>query len=163
MPGQQHHPQCWTVAAHAFAICAAMAGCAIIGGDAQTCVSWVEFESPADAMANAEVVVLAAGPTASAGTTDLFGVDANVHSVQIAEVLKGTAVRAGENLEVISTPVTCTGGDAYPDGDPLGASGTLVLFLSQDADAHVWRTVTPSQGVVAATADGDAPLTWPTP
>ena len=158
-----HHVRGWILAAQTVVTGVAVAGCAAFGGGAESCVSWVEFKNPADAMADATVVVLAEGPTALAGTTDLFGVDANVHSVQVADVLKGTDVRAGQDLEVTSTPVTCTGGGVYPDGDPLDASGTLVLYLSWDLDAHVWRTMTPSQGVIAATDGGQVPLTWLTP
>ena len=168
MKGRQR-PQGWGVAALVLVMCVAMTGCSIPGGGSVpgdgsvACASWESFESPADAMAAADVVVVTDGPAASAGTTHMFGVSANVHSVHVADVLKGSDVRAGDDLEVTSTPETCTSGGSYPDGDPLDASGTLVLFLSRHADTHALSTVTPAQGVVAATTDGEVPVAWPTP
>ena len=126
-------------------------------------MSWSSFDSPADALAADTVAIGTEGPLLSAGTTELFGVDVNVYSVPVADVLKGADVRAGEVLQVASTPATCTGGGVYPDGDPLGASGTLILFLYQDPDTLDWRTLTPFQGVVAASEDGKLPLAWPKP
>lgn len=162
MPGPQHR-QGWIFAAHSVVLVMAMAGCAAVGGEGEACADWVWYQSPADAMADAAVVVRTKGPTASVGTTDMFGVTVNVHSVQVTDVLKGTEVRTGQDVEVISTPVTCTDGGVYPDGDPLDASGALIMFLYWDADTHAWRTVTPTQGVVAATGAGQVPLTWPAP
>ena len=104
------------------------------------------------------------------GTTDLFGVDARVHVVTVdarvhvvtvAEVLKGTDVRVGDEVEVASTPVTCTGEDVYPDGDPLDAAGALIGLVHRAESGDVWRTITPGQGVVPATVDGQLPDAWP--
>ncbi len=101
------------------------------------------------------------GPIAPSGTTTLFGTTVNVHSIDITEVLKGTGVAAGQALEVVSTPVTCTAGSIYPDGDPLDASGPLIVFLHRDADTGAWRTITPYLGVVPAPDDGTVPDSWP--
>lgn len=160
MPGPLHR-RGWIFAAHTVVLVFATAGCAAVGGGVESaaCVSWVDYQSPADAMA----VVRTTGPTASVGTSHLFGVTVAVHSVQVADVLKGTELRTGQEVEVISTPVTCTGGVVYPDGDPLDTSGLLILFLHWNADTHALSTLTPTQGAVAATGDGQVPLTWPTP
>jgi hypothetical protein len=164
MSGPQHARR-WVVTAHTAVLMVATAGCATVGSDVTSgaCVSWVEFPSPADAMAQAAMVVRTTGQAASVGTNHMFGIRVAVHSVEVADVLKGTELRVGQDVEVLSTPVTCTGGAVYPDGDPLDASGPLIVFLQWDADAHAWRTLTPGQGVVAATGAGDLPSTWPAP
>lgn len=141
-------------------------GCGIVdrvggGQRAEACVSWVGFDTPADALDAAAVAVRTEGPTPVVGTTDLFGVDARVHAVTVAEVLKGTGVGAGDEIEVASTPVTCTGGEVYPDSDPLDAAGALILLVHRAESGDVWRTITPGQGVVPATVDGQLPDAWP--
>lgn len=141
---------------------APVAGCAPLEAHSATCVDWVRFDSPADALAAATLAVRTDGQaprSGATGTTELFGVDSAVHTVRVAAVLRGTGVRAGEDLEVISTPVTCSGDVAYPDGDPLDASGDLVLLLQHDADVGAWRTITPAQAVLPAGADGGLPST----
>lgn len=163
----------WVGAASAVVLAASAAGCATgdggAGGDgngdlqAETCLDWVLFDSPADALADATAALRTTGPTSAAGTTQLFGAEANLHTVQVDAVLKGTDLQVGQDVEVAATPVTCTAGGTYPDGDPLDASGSLIVLLSWDDDAQVWRTMTPNQGVMAATADGTLPPTWPTP
>ena len=159
---RQERARVWIVASQALLLCLGTTGCTVFGHGPLSCVDWVAYEDPAEATAAATVVVVTEGPTASAGTTDMLGVSAAVHSVHVDEVLKGSDVRVGEDLEVTSTPETCASGGTYPDGDPLDASGTLVLFLSRDADTHVLSLATPAQGVVAATADGEVPVAWPT-
>jgi hypothetical protein len=143
------------------ALASATTGCAVVGERFETCVSWVTFDTPADALADAALAVRTEGPTPVAGTAEVFGIDARVHTVTVAEVVTGAGVRAGDELEVISTPVTCTGGEVYPDGDPLDASGDLVLLLHRDDATGAWRTITPGQGVVPATVDGQVPDAWP--
>ncbi|MCV2395173.1 hypothetical protein OEB99_12720 [Actinotalea sp. M2MS4P-6] len=142
-------------------VVAATAGCAALGTQGATCVDWVMYESPADAEADAGLVVRTTGPAASTGTVALFGVAAEVHSVDVVDVLKGSEVTAGDSLEVVSAPETCTGEGPYPDGDPLDAAGPLILVLHWDADAAAWRTITPYQGVVPPADDGTLPEQWP--
>jgi hypothetical protein len=139
----------------------AAAGCAVVGERTVACVEWVWFDTPADALDDATVAVRTDGPAPVVGTADLFGVDARVHAVRVVEVLKGSDVRAGDELAVAATPATCTGEEVYPDGDPLDASGDLVLLLHRDEDAGLWRTITPEHGVVPATVDGHVPDSWP--
>lgn len=137
------------------------AGCAVVGEQAETCVSWVGFDTPADALDDAAAAVRTEDPAPAVGTVQLFGADARVHAVTVAEVLKGTDVRVGDEIEVASTPITCTGGEVYPEGDPLDAPGTLIVFLHRDEDTGAWRTITPEHGVVPATVDGQVPEAWP--
>jgi hypothetical protein len=141
-----------------------LGGCALVGsGGTQgaTCVSWVWFESPADALTAADVVVRTDGAAGARGTVDAFGVAAAVHTIRVAGVLQGPGVEIGDQVDVVSTPVTCTGGGAYPDGDPLDAPGDLVLLLHRDEDLGAWRTLTPGQGAVPPAADGGLPSAWP--
>lgn len=140
---------------------AASAGCAAGATRSETCVDWVWFPTPADAVAEADAVVRTTGPAAASGTAELFGTDATVHTLAVGAVLAGSGARAGDVLEVASTPVTCTGGGRYPDGDPLDATGTLLVLLERDEQTGAWRTLTPAQGVVAA-PDGAVPGSWPT-
>ncbi len=141
---------------------AGCAGSGLLTGDGQAhdCVSWVEFATPADAAAEADLVVVADGAEAS-GTARAFGAGATVHTLTVRSVLAGDAVAAGDDLQVVSTPVTCTG-DAvlYPDGDPLHTAGTVVVLLDDDAAVGGWRTITPTQGVVPASPDGGLPAGW---
>lgn len=145
------------------ALLAPLGGCALGPGGTQsaTCVSWVWFESPADASTAADLVVRTDDATGARGTAEAFGVAAAVHTVRVAEVLRGADVGAGDEIDVVSTPVTCTGGGTYPDGDPLDAPGDLVLLLHQDEDLGVWRTLTPTQGAVPPAPDGGLPAAWP--
>lgn len=160
MTGRRLRRTCATLAVAVGAV-AAGAGCGVVGERTETCVSWVWFETPAAALADATVAVRTDGPARPAGTAELFGVDARVHTVRVAEVLKGADVQVGQELDVLSTPVTCTGGEVYPDGDPVDTDGPLVLFLHRDDDAGGWRTITPDQGAVAPTEDGRVPDAWP--
>lgn len=130
------------------------------GTSSGVCVEWVSFASPAEAMADATLVVTTTGPAASAGTVEIFAVDAAVHRVDVDGVLKGADVTAGDSLDIVSTPVTCAPGGIYPNGDPLDAAGPLVLFLHRDEGSDKWRTFTPTQGVVSI-EDGKVPTVWP--
>jgi len=145
-------------------VLAPLGGCALGPGGAEgaTCVSWVWFESPADALTAADLVVRTHGGAGARGTVEAFGVAAAVHTVRVAEVLRGAGPGVGDEIDVVSTPVTCTGGGTYPDGDPLDAPGDLVLLLHHDDEAGGWRTLTPTQGVVPPDADGGLPAAWPT-
>lgn len=161
-PRQQSRAAVLAVAA-VFVITACGTEVAPVEPRAEACVSWVSYETPADAMADAALVVRTEGPMTAVGTTELFGANASVHVVPVPDLLKGTGtgVSAGQDLEVVSTPVTCTGGGVYPEGDPLDASGTQILFLHWDEAVPGWRTITPLQGVVSATRDGGVPPEWP--
>ncbi|WP_281884292.1 hypothetical protein [Agromyces rhizosphaerae] len=148
-------------AALALASVALLAGCALddvgLTGEGETCVSWVDFGTPEQAAGDADVVVL--GTVAGRdGTERLFGLRASAWTVDVAELVKGPDT-GDDALRVVSTPVTCTGGDAYPDGDPLDVDGEVYLFLT--LDGGVLRTLTPTQGVVAPGPGGGIPPRWP--
>jgi len=121
----------------------------------ETCVSWVDFETPQDAYDDARLVVRGE-VGAITGTRAVLGVQATVHAVTVVEVLKGDD--PGSTIEVASTPITCTGGELYPDGDPLDVTGDVILFLGDPPDTHGWRLITPFDGVLPAPADGTLPF-----
>lgn len=149
------------IVATVVALTMASAGCAPPGVQSQTCVAWVSFASPADASAEADLVVQTTGPAVSAGTSEIFGTSATVHALEVSAVLKGTDAAPGQALGVISVPETCTGGSGYPRGDPLDAAGALIVFLDWDATVKAWRTITPYQGVLPVAEDGGIPRSWP--
>lgn len=126
---------------------------------AETCVSWVEFATPADAVRDAEYVVTAqvqgrAGRALRRRRRGLVGADDGPAGH------RGEAV-GHEDLRVISTPFTCTGGENYPDGDPLDTDDPVILFLTRDEAGEHWRTITPMQGALPASDDGELPEAWP--
>jgi len=122
------------------------------GVTTETCVSWVEFETPSDAAEDAEAVVR--GTIGDpAGTAPVFGVDAPVWTVDVAEWIEG---EGPDRIEVISTPVTCEG---TPSPDPFAsAEGEMILFLHLDESR--WRGITPLQALVAPGPDGQVPARW---
>lgn len=154
------------------------------GGPA--CVDWISFESPGEAAAGAGAVLLGT-VVEQAGTIELYGVDANRWTFDVERVLERPAplqdgavpppalpVSAGDRITVVSTPETCTEGGAYPDGDPLDPAtglgdddGTVVVILSgawgDEGDIEEPSLITPYQGVVTPTADGELPPEWPAP
>lgn len=130
-------------AAVAAAIGAGVTGCGL-WPTATSCISWASFSAPQEAFDDAELVV--EGNVGPAHTTrDVFGYRAAVHTVAVTSVLKGTA-EVGASLDVAATPITCTGDELYPDGDPLDLEGKVVLFLT--ADGGQWRLLSPFQGVL---------------
>jgi hypothetical protein len=136
-----------------------LAGCvAVAPVRSQTCVSWVWFDTPADAAADADATV-AGRVIERTGTANIFGVDASVWSIDVEEWITGDGPAT---TEVVSTPVTCTAGGAHPDGDPLEAAlaHERVIVFVYDRD-QPWRTITPLQGVVPAAPDGGLPADWP--
>lgn len=157
------HPGTRAAAGAAFAVAAAVllgaTGCGLtVFGAPVPCVDWVGFDTPQSAADDADAVVrgTAAGRD---GTVRLFGVDAHAWTFEIDEVLSGEVGDAV--VRVASTPETCTEGGAYPEGDPLDAASELLLLLDYDAEARVWRTITPYAGTVPPAPDGGLPTAWP--
>lgn len=111
---------------------------------AQSCVSWAGYDSVDAVFTDSELVVRGT-VTPTRKTTQLLGYEAAVHTVAVREVLKGDAT-AGTTLPVASIPVTCSGDNVYPEGDPLDVAGEVVLFITRD-ESGVWRTLTPFEGV----------------
>ncbi|MFD2795377.1 hypothetical protein ACFS27_17590 [Promicromonospora vindobonensis] len=187
-----------TVLAFAVAVAASggLAGCATaepaggggpgtaapMGEPGVACVDWVSFETPREAAADAGAVLLGT-VVEQAGTVRLFGVDANRWVLDVERVLERPEplrdgaepppeleVAAGDRVHVVSTPETCTEGDAYPDGDPLdpatglgGEGGAVIVLLSGAQEVQDPSLLTPYQGVVTPTAQGALPLEWPAP
>ncbi len=134
-----------------------LTGCA--GGPfvtAGTCVDWVAFDTPADALADASSAVVGT-VGAQQGTTDLYGYTVSVWTVHVERWVKGTG---GADIRVVSAPETCSEGSPYPSGDPLAdASGPQLILLHDENGAL--RTITPWQGIVPADAHGALPNAWP--
>lgn len=148
------------------------------------CVDWVSFGTPAEAASDAGAVVrgTVVGPD---GTAWMYGVESQRWLVDVEEVLERPDppadrsepqaeldVAVGERIAVVSTPETCSG-DAYPGGDPLdpatgrgGSDGTVIVLLSavsEEDEVDGYHLITPYQGVLTPTRDGDLPAKWPAP
>ena len=120
----------------------------------QTCVSWVDFETPQAAYDDAGLVVRG-DPGDVVGVRAVFGVASPVHRVEVAEVLKG--VDPGATIDVAAVPLTCMAdGEEFPEGDPLDVDGELILFLYREPDG--WRLITPFDGVLPVPDDGVLPF-----
>jgi hypothetical protein len=140
---------------------AGSSGCASPGGarpdpvvTGEACVSWVEFDTPADAAAEATGVVRGRA-TELIGTRSRYGEDADVWEVEVERWLHG---EGEERIEVLSLPETC--GVTYSAGDPLEKSGgEPVILLLREAEGR-WETITPYQGVIAPGPDGGIPDAW---
>ncbi|MET3172518.1 UNVERIFIED_ORG: hypothetical protein ABIB52_000342 [Arthrobacter sp. UYCu721] len=112
-------------------------------GDTQTCVDWVRFETPQEQYDKAGVVLI--GKSVShAGETSIYGSKATTHLVEVEQVLKGEP--GDGNLRISSMPPTCTGGESYPDGDPLDTDQRVIIFATKQGGD--WFTMTPAQGVL---------------
>lgn len=157
-----------------------------LGSPGVACVDWVFFETPREAAADAGAVLLGT-VVEQDGTAPLFGVESNRWVFDVEEVLDRPEparggfepppeleVSAGDRIAVVSTPETCSGDSAYPDGDPLdpatgraAADGTVIVLLSGGDGAvegsDELRLITPYQGVLTPAADGGLPAEWPAP
>ncbi|MFF5478436.1 hypothetical protein ACFY5C_14020 [Streptomyces sp. NPDC012935] len=125
------------------------------------CRDWPSFATPKDALEQADYVVTA-DVVKRVGNETVFGTEAHVYSVSTdgLPVLKGDDV-GHTDLKVISTPQRCSGGDPYPDGDPLSEKKRVILFLTQEDSKGHWRTITPDQGVLPTSgSDGTLPEDW---
>ena len=107
----------------------------------QICVDWIRFETSQAQYDHAALVVIGA-PVRVDGETPIYGYKANVHLVEVEAVLKGDP--GPMPLRIASTPITCSAGDTYPDGDPLGVNQRMIIYANKHGD--VWSTQTPAQG-----------------
>jgi hypothetical protein len=64
--------------------------------------------------------------------------------VEVAQDHKGDP--GAEPVRISSMPQTCTGGESYPEGDPLDTRQRIVIFATKQGGE--WFTMTPSQGVL---------------
>jgi hypothetical protein len=126
------------------------------------CGDWPVYATPRDALEQADWVVTA-DVGKEVGSETVYGAEARVYSVRTMglPLYKGDAV-GHEDLKVISTPQKCSAGDPYPEGDPLLGQKRVILFLTRHGTEGLWRTLTPTQGVLPATGDATLPDRWPT-
>jgi len=135
---------------------AALAGCA--GGPfgaVGTCVDWVAYATPADALADVSHAVIGT-VGGQDGTTGLYSYEVNAWTVHVDRWIKGSG---DDELRVLSAPETCSDGSPYPTGDPFAAASGPQLILLTDLDG-TWTSVTPWQGIVPAPDDA-VPEAWP--
>ena len=117
------------------------------------CVDWVRFETPQDQYDNAGLVLI--GKSVSrAGETSIYGDMATTHLIEVEQVLKGNP--GDGNLQITSTPPTCTVEGSYPDGDPLDTAERVIIFASKQGDD--WFTITPGQGVLPFPKGAELPF-----
>lgn len=133
-----------------------LTGCSSMSlGQSSSCVDWVVFDTPEDAAADADGVVIGR-VVGEAGTTRLYDQDMNVWRVAVDSWVRGDGA---SEIDVASSPRTCEEGSPYPDGDPLDAAGDVMIFV-RDVDG-AFQTITGYQGVIPATTDGELPAEWP--
>ena len=132
---------------------ALLSGCWVLPvSHTDTCVDWVRFSTMQQRFDHAGAVLVGTAVKRD-GEVQTYGYQANVHVVEVEQVLKG---RLGEGpVRIASMPVTC--GASYPDGDPLDAGGRQLFFLTQQNEG--WFTMTPDQGAVPFPAGTPLPFT----
>jgi hypothetical protein len=119
-------------------------------GAVHSCVDWATFPDDASRTEAADLVVDAT-VVEQTGTRSMFGEKANVWEVEVETVVKGDAA-AGDHIEVVSTPPTCSG-ETYPEGDPLDVDDEVRLYLKDAAFFQLpgsgdgWALITPFDGV----------------
>ncbi|KRE64006.1 hypothetical protein ASG92_03650 [Arthrobacter sp. Soil736] len=125
-------------------VVSAAAGCGLLpGAGAEVCVDWVWFETPQAQFDAAELVVIGRSVRRD-GESAIYGYAARAHVVEVESVLKG---QPGPGpLRIVSMPPTCTGGEPYPDGDPLETTRRVLIYATEQN--HHWFTMTPAQGVL---------------
>jgi hypothetical protein len=116
------------------------------------CVDWVRFDTR-DLYDNAGLVLIGTS-VSRAGETTIYGHKAMTHLVEVEQVIKG-GPRDG-NLRISSMPPTCTGGESYPDGDPLDPNQRVIIFAKKQGGD--WFTVTPAQGVLPFPQGAELPF-----
>jgi len=121
----------------------------------ETCIDWVAFDTPADAVEDAAAAVIGTVGEQD-GTTELYGYTANEWAVHVDEWVTG---EGADEIRVVSTPATCTAGSPYPGGDPFAAASGPQLILLHDENGTL-RAITPLQGIVPAPG-GAVPKEWP--
>ncbi|WP_056740579.1 hypothetical protein [Arthrobacter sp. Soil763] len=132
-----------------------LCGCWLIPvGRTDVCVDWVQFETMQQRFDHAGAV-LVGNPLKRDGEFRIYGYQANVHTVEVEQVIKG-GIGAGP-VRVASMPATC--GQSYPDGDPLDTSARQLLFLTEQNGE--WFTMTPGQGTAPFPAGTPLPFKIP--
>ncbi len=125
-------------------LCVLIAGCSLLPGSTnEVCVDWVRFETAQEQYRQAALVVIGT-PAGTDAETRIYGYTAHIHAVEVEGVLKGDP--GPGPLRIASTPVTCTGGVSYPEGDPLDERRRMLIYATQQNG--YWFTLTPAQGAV---------------
>ncbi|MHC9046441.1 hypothetical protein ACYX8G_17780 [Microbacterium saperdae] len=121
----------------------------------ETCIDWVWFETPADAAAESDAVLLGR-IVDQAGTSNYLDIPATTWNVEVDSWLDGGGEGDGE-IVVTSLPRSC--GDTRDIMSERQGGEPVILFL-RDASSG-WEIITPLQGVVPAGPDGGIPTVWP--
>ena len=125
----------------------------VADGGTAACVDWVRFETPQDQFEKASVVLIGKS-VSQAGETSIYGSKATTHLVEVERVLKG---HPGDgNLRISAMPQTCSGGESYLDGDPLGTAQRVIIFATKEGGE--WFTMTPAQGVLPFQQGAELPF-----
>lgn len=133
---------------------AMLAGCSSpTATTTSVCIDWVYFESPADAEADADAVVVGTVESQS-GSTMSYDLPTTTWNVKVDSWIKGGA--ASSDIAVTSLPRSC--GDNDDSMAEAVGTGQVVLFLRDGDDG--WETLTPFQGTIPVGPDGDPPTEW---
>jgi hypothetical protein len=144
---------------------ASLTASACASTQAVACAGWVHFETPADAAADADAVVIGM-VTAQGDDATVMGGDAHTWTVEVSAWVGG---HGDPSIAVTPMPDHCAAeGLPYPGGDPLrpfADDGTPVMLFLNEGDAYnlgrrAYTTLTPYQGVIPAPADGQLPAEW---
>lgn len=134
---------------------AALSGCGLVTPVSSACADWVWFDTPVDAAADADAVVIGR-VLEQDGTAARYGVDAGVWTFEVSSWVQGAG---GDVISVVSSPRTCEAGSPYPDGDPMSTHDEVMVFLRGDGEE--FDTITGLQGVILAPVAPGIPVDWP--
>lgn len=123
------------------------------------CIDYAYFETPGEAVDDANAVVLGR-VVEKAGTGKYAGVDAAIFTIAAEEWVKaGDGLGAGQpgQLEVVSLSRTYgESGDELADA----VGGDALYLVMREVDGQ-WETLTPFQGQVPPSENGEIPSQWP--
>ncbi|WP_307037294.1 hypothetical protein [Arthrobacter sp. B3I4] len=105
----------------------------------EVCADWVRFDTMQQRYDHSGAVAVGTSVKRD-GEVRIYGYQANVHIVEVQQVLKGKLGQG--SARIASMPVTC--GETYPDGDPLDNGDRQLFFLTELNDG--WFTMSPGQG-----------------
>ena len=135
-------------------LCVLVTGCGLLpGSKTDVCVDWVHFETAQDQFRQAALVVIGT-PAGTDAETRIYGYTAQVHVVEVGNVLKGDP--GPRPLRMASMPLTCTGGVSYPEGDPLDGQRRMLIYATNQNGS--WFTMTPDPGCRSARPRRAPPL-----
>lgn len=151
----------------------ALTGCAGvgIGGEPQSCVSWVDFEDAQSMYDDATLVVSGVADPAD-GSIELLSGPGERHRIVVDEVYKGDF--SGDELWAAAPRDYCVAEPPQPAEDPIPTGERVLLFLTpasaepvpvgdepDPADVEAWSTMTPLDGVLASPEGAVLPFTPP--